>query len=320
MIEEEMQRLESLKGIADNIVNLSYQEAKKLVFQAIPSFPISTDTIDKIHRPDEYGWYRDPSIILRCRPDAISRKGHHIQSPFQTLEDISIVPKKVHHQIPTGRCNQRENPIFYASNYPVTACLEAASNGFTKDFQSTTVTMGAWKIISPLNLAIMTFSSSTLAELDGNTGFSYDRIQSHRKMMRQNIENQITTGIDQRHSADFSMAILDFFSDQFGKMEILHESDYFLSNIYCDAVFNHAFADESNSLYDGILYPSVKNALQEFNIALHPRAMGKLHFVGAEHIWITRHPGDKYQFDSIDKGYLLSNGELHWNVFNHQEV
>jgi RES domain len=259
------------------------------------------------------------SIILRCRPDEISRKGHHIQNPFQKLEDISLVPVKSHHRISTGRCNQKYQPIFYASNYAITACLEAASNGFTKNFQSTTVTMGAWKIYKPLNLSILTFSSATLAELDGNTGFSYERIKAHRTLMRQNIEYQLNNGINHLHSADFSMAILDFFSDQLGKMDILHESDYFLSNIYCDAGFNRAFADESNTPYDGILYPSVKNALQEFNIALHPRAMGKLRFIGAEHIWVTRHPGDKYQFYAIDKGSLLSNGDLRWDVSNHQE-
>jgi hypothetical protein len=59
MSNEEIQRLETLKAIVANIANLSYEEAKKLVFQAIPSFPINTDTIDKIHRPDENGWYRD---------------------------------------------------------------------------------------------------------------------------------------------------------------------------------------------------------------------------------------------------------------------
>lgn len=316
MNELEVQKLTALNSIAANVKNYSYTEVKKMVFQIIPNFLINTDTTDKIRRPKEDGYQRDPSIIFRTRPDDITRKGHSIQQPFQKLENIAIVPPIYFNTIPTGRCNLKGQPIFYSSNYPITACIEAVSSGFTQEFKSTTATMGGWEIIKPLNLAEISFSSSTLKELEGLTNFSYDNIYKYRQTMHDHMKVQVENNTNQKHSSNFNMAVLEFFSDQFGNTNIQHESDYYLSNLYCDVVFNHSYADESGSLYDGVIYPSVRNALQEFNLALHPRAMEKIKFVGAEHIWITKYSGGKFQLDSLDTASMLVNGHLNWQIFN----
>lgn len=320
MNKQELQIMATLHDIAVNLKHLTYTQVKDMVFKAVPSFPINTNTTDKIRRPQEDHYQRDSSIIFRTRPDDITRMGHAIQQPFQKLENISIVPPIELHKIPIGRCNLEKKPIFYSSNYPITACVEAASHGFTQDFKSTTVTMGGWQIIKPLNLAEITFSSLALRELEENSEFSYENIKKYRQNMKDHMKIQIEDDVNQKHSSDFNLSLLEFFSDQFGKIEIIHPSDYYLSNLYCDVIFNYSYADESGSLYDGIVYPSVRNALQEFNVALHPRAMGKIKFIGAEHIWITKYPGNKFQFDSLDSASLLENGDLDWEIFNNSQL
>lgn len=306
--------LNSLETISKNLKIYSYEDLKNLIGYLVPNLPISTGTHDKLWRPKEGIFYRNPRFVYRARPNEIVSKGSTMKMPFHNLVDISIVPTEKTKNISAGRCNKKEERIFYSSNHHTTACIEAASSGFTRDFKNTTATLGCWQIEEPLNLAEIAFSKNTLKSLNQNTQFSYDEINELSCKLYSNLTENLERQPHNSYSIEFISLVYDFLANEFGKVEITTDTDYYLSNIYSDVIFNHSTSNDNGELYDGILYPSVKNALQEFNLAIHPRALKKIKFVCAYQIWITRH-GDSLQFDELERAFADDNGVLKWNIF-----
>lgn len=116
---------------------------------------------------------------------------------------------------------------------------------------------------------------------------------------------------------DYAKEILEFFSDEFGKMDIKTGRNYTLSNFYCDYIFNQTFSNEPTHI-DGIIFPSIKYSYQEFNLVIHPRAMLKISFANASQIWVT-YDGqmNNVQFNPLETSYSDENGNLKWNLFKH---
>lgn len=308
----ENHKLNSIKSILLRLSDFSYPEIKNLIGHLIPTFPIFTDSVALIQRPKQSG-HTDGSHLFRVRPNELRTKGSTMLMPFQNVHEIGIVPKSKKN-IPTGRCNRSGERIFYCSNFSLTACIESLSNGFTKDFTNTTATLGVWKINEPLHLAEMAFSRQAVEQLSKNTAFNYDHITKYTNSWYDHMVSELGKTKDDRYSLDFNIALFELFSDQFGKMEIKNESDYYITNLYSDVIFNHSTSTDDGALYDGIVYPSVRNALQEFNIALHPRAMKKITFLSAEHVWVTRY-GSKFRFDTLETAFADDGEKLEWNIF-----
>lgn len=102
------------------------------------------------------------------------------------------------------------------------------------------------------------------------------------------------------------------------KYPIKTEQNYYLSKLYSDIIFNHSHSDENGGLFDGIIYPSVKNAYQEYNIVLHPRSMHKLKFTGATYVWMTSSGNQNpptVEYTPWETASADQHGTIHWNQF-----
>lgn len=318
MTQKEQNILTELKKIASNINHFSYEQLKYCVGSLVPFLPIITTCEFEILRPKEDGWLRDRKILHRGRVNEIKQTGSTCFFPWQTVDEISHISLEEKHKVKNwGRCNKPEEIRFYCSNYYPTCCNEVASNGFTKSIIAEHITVGDWLLNEPLNLAVVNFSLDKLNEITKLTEFKpahlYDGFYSWVEFCKENFKNSGNT-----HSVDFNIEVLNFFSDQFGVINIKSEHDYYFSNLYCDVVFNHSFADEKGLLYDGVKYPSVKNSYQEYNIVLHPRAMSKLNCIGASNVWVTYHPSDgvsKINYNPLENAFIDDIGNLKWQIF-----
>lgn len=320
MTAKEQYRLKALRDIAENLSHFSFEQFKYAVHSVLPKFPIICDTDNGIRRILKNGSSSvDPSILFRARLNKVIPKGSTMKFPFQTMEEIGLVPEAFADTVPIGRCNKAKERRFYCSNYSITACLETLSKGFTSPYASDTVTLGAWKIQKSLNLAKVLFSLDRIQELGEmnqevyqRSINSYNRIADYTKAWKSHL---LETFDGMNDSPDFLISVFEFFSNQFGRLEIQSERDYWPSILYTDVIFDHSTFDDEGALFDGLMYPSIRNALQEWNLVLHPRALHKLSFVSAEQVWITKHGGGKIQFDSLDNSGVDTSGDLDWSVF-----
>jgi hypothetical protein len=318
MTSREQRVFRELQRIAVKINHFTYEQLKYCVGSLIPNLPIITTAELDILRPSEGGWLRDKRILHRGRVNEIKQQGSTCLFPWQTIDKISHIPLAEKHNVKDwGRCNKPEEIRFYCSNYYPTCCNEVASEGFTKSIIAEHVTVGDWLINEPLNLAVVNFSLKKLNEIAESTKYKpthlYEKHNTWIAFCEERFKNS-----NNSYSVEFNIEVLNFFSDHFGTIDIKSENDYYFSNLYCDVIFNHSFADENGLLYDGVKYPSVKNSYQEYNIVLHPRAMQKLQCIGASNVWVTYHANadvSKINFNPLETASLDEAGNILWNIF-----
>ena len=92
-------------------------------------------------------------------------------------------------------------------------------------------------------------------------------------------KNKLNLLLKQKSDIDSDKSIIEYFSDEFAKLEINCENDYFLSNFYCDQVFENCPNENGILDIDGIIFPSVSFSYQYYNLVLHPRSMSKIKFI-----------------------------------------
>ncbi len=192
------------------------------------------------------------------------------------------------------------------------------TKGFVKDIhQSETVAMGTWIINKPLVLAQVVFSKEKLNGIKHfNPELYDDRIKFTESWYEQTLVG-FQKDVDRQCSIDYAKEILQFFYDEFGKIDIKSGRDYILSNFYSDYIFNQTYTDEPKTI-DGIIFPSVRYSYQEFNIVIHPRAMSKISFVNASQIWVTYdEQTNNAQFNPLETAYSDENGNLKWTLFKY---
>jgi hypothetical protein len=319
MNNRELRILAELNKIGDNVDHFSYEQLKYAVGSLIPNIPISLKDYQQIWRPKE-DWMRDFYMLHRARINQIRAEGFTGLYPWEHERDISHVPLNESHLIKDyGRCNRPGDVVFYCSNYAPTSCCEVLSKGFTKEILMNHVTIGHWRIKSPLTLAQINFSLSKLRELKELTKFPYDNLIKMADGWKDHALKKFgSKGSYFDYSPEFSIAVLEFFSDHFGNTNIKTEHDYYISSLYTDIIFNHSHTDENGGLFDGLIYPSVKNSLQEFNIVLHPRAMNKLKFTGATYAWMTSSLNQNppsVEYTPWETAGATDSGKLIWNQF-----
>ena len=319
MTKKEVKILEELKIIGKNVSHFSYEQLKYAIGALIPNLPIVLADYQRVRRPKE-DWMRDFEMLHRARINQLKGKNFTGLYPWQHERDISHVPLEQPELITDyGRCNRPRDIVFYCSNNAPTSCIEVLSKGFTKKILMHHVTIGHWQIKTPLTLAEVNFSLAKLTELQQQTDFKYDHLIKRSKSWKEHaLKIFAKKGNYPNYSPEFSLAVLDFFSDHFGNINIETEHDYFISSLYTDIIFNHSNTNDEGALFDGLIYPSVKNALQEFNIVLHPRAMSKLKFAEATYAWVTSSVGQDpptVQLSSWETASPDELGNLKWNQF-----
>jgi len=308
-------KLDNIRQVTANINNYTYEETNQILRKLIPHIPIIIYQSDKIPRSDK-GLYRDPSIIYRARPNKPLDKFSTMEMPWTMISEISIVPDKEKDKIDFGRANKEKQSRFYASNDYHSACYEVIWHKFPlkTNEKDQKLTVGKWKIIQPLNLAYIPYSTNYLSKI-----LTYGiKIDKEIFKVSESEKEQIKTLLQiQKDDISQDMSLIEYFSDQFAKQEINCKNDYFLSNFYCDQVFEQCPNENGILDIDGIIFPSVSFSYEFYNIVLHPRSMLKIKFIEAMYIWVTYDNNlKKMQFFPLEQNVFADeSGQINWNKF-----
>jgi hypothetical protein len=311
--------IDNLNNIQKNSQRFTYDEFCTILSHLIPQVPIIPIISECIPRIDK-GFYRDPSIIYRARPNEISNTSPSLSIPWSNILDISIVPEKDEEKIEFGRANKEKQPMFYASNDCHISCYETIWHKFPLQTieKEKNLTVGVWEINQPLNLAFIPFSKSYVNRIKKPGQKIYDDINDLTIKFDNEIDTMLKT---QSRNVTLDKFLLNFFSYQFAKLEINDKSDYYFSNFYCDQVFDRCPNDKGINDIDGIIFPSVCFSYQYYNLALHPRCLSKINFVSAMYVWVT------YSTDTQDMSYIPleqnihadTSGQLNWILFKKKQ-
>jgi hypothetical protein len=309
----------NIRQITANINNYTYEEINQILSKLIPHVPIIIYQSDKIPRSDK-GLYRDPSIIYRARPNKPLDKDSTMEMPWTRISEISLVPEKEKEKIVFGRANKEKQSRFYASNDYQVACYEVIWHKFPLKIneKDQKLTVGKWKIIKPLNLAYIPYSINYLSKIL-NYGI---KIQKDIYKIIEDEKEQINNLLQiQKSDINRDKSIIEYFSNEFAKLEINCKNDYFLSNFYCDQVFEKCPNENGILDIDGIIFPSVSFSYEYYNIVLHPRSMLKIKFIEAMYIWVT-YDNDikKMQFTPLEQNVNADeSGQINWNLFKQKK-
>lgn len=207
------------------------------------------------------------------------------ETPWERLSDISYIPEGKKNKITEfGRVNKPRESMFYCSADLHTACVETFSKGLNyeriKKEGKLHLTVGAWKIEKPLVLNWMTHSEKYFETFRGNLkGLT---LKNHSIETVRANNSKIKELFDEK-----SFKILEFFSDEFAKVDIHKDTDYMLSNYYADRVFDRNPKFRMQGKIDGIVYPSVPTVYDYDNFVFPPEVVeDKLKFLWGFDMWV----------------------------------
>ena len=162
-----------------------------------------------------------------------------------------------------GRANSPFQSMFYGAistkeiKYPrITSLIETSeifrdipNNRFTDAYFL--MTLGKWTITKPVTVIDLIFSKKNIDNIED--------IKMSNQEARKIIEEQYPNNVEQIE------LILEFFSDEFAKENIVTHNDYKISCIYSQVALNQGI--------NGIIYPSVRTKALGYNIALTPSSV-----------------------------------------------
>lgn len=324
--------LKILNYLASNPTDYSYSDLFKLLIKHIPSIPFQYDNTKHIsdYWHDNYEWERDKCIIYRAREnkDEDLWNSYH-KPPYFFLNEISIVPPEALDNVEFGRCNKAREPRFYASTKYNVACIEAITSGFPLEGRqignmggSTRATTGEWKIQENLNLVYINHSKEMLEMVEHINSEYYSNCLKQITVENEHYISKLTQMCMSADEIDYYLSLKDFFTSQFNKIEINSEHDYYLSNFYCDLIFDYSKTN-NNEPIDGIVYPSVAFSMQNKNIVLHPRALKKINATRAFNTWMVYFPhSNNIEFIPDNSGWAgkITNGEITYPLYQKWNV
>lgn len=296
-----------IKDIPIEVRNMSYNElvhACNIHFPKIPFRPLPFN-----NEPFFFGQYdlNGGNAIYRGR--AIKNKEN---KPHQKVSDINYIDTENLHCIKEfGRANKKGESMFYGAFHYPTASFEAISKGENfRNFGSGMVSVGTWLIKKPLKIVALPPSKKYWNKFNDTVDFSLVNNSDLK------IDEEISF-IKSQMKEEIDYEIFELFSDAFANFEIECEQDYYLSNYYKDRVFNKIPGFKVPEKYDAIIYGSVPNGYETYNIVILPDAVDKkMAFMDAMQVWIVhqKQPTENIQFIPVfQKIYADENGKLEWN-------
>lgn len=230
------------------------------IFKTLPTYPIKVPK---------------GTILFRGRPNDET-------GLFMELKQISIKPKEL--VTSYGRANIPNQAVFYCSTNEETVVREVTQwyindNGRAQDLITKKVIGMNW---SPFT-SMMTISAWVVKEdlyvtvlFNGDAQRRSLAIQEYEKDRKNIINGGNANRLKSRNS------ILDFFSQEFGKLDVKHEFEYFYSAFYAYEVYNSEIIEDPSSKLDGVKFASIANDLRGENYALSEEAFkNKIDFLGA---------------------------------------
>ncbi len=295
-----------IKTIPDDVKNMTYNEVVALCNEYFPSLPMLL--VDFTNEPFYFRQQQWGGLNVIHRGRKITNSQNR---PHPNVSDISYIqPKELHKIDRFGRANKKGESMFYGSLNYATACIETLSKGADfRDSGSAMVTIGTWKFETPLTLAQMPHSEKVWKQFYEKVSFKSEKLtEEHIKKHNEEIRKRLRNDLDYE--------ILELFGDAFAKFDIKDDTDYFLSNYYADRVFNRVKGLDPGEEFDGIMYPSVPNSYQEYNIVLTPGVVDtKLKFLNAMQVWVVHYlnKGGGGEFIPIEQRVKADDaGKLSW--------
>lgn len=314
MTRKEEIALHHLRTFALNLNCYEYNQLKPYLQILVPQLPITFHKEKtQLWRMNEDVYARNPDELYRARPNEI-KSSNNLLLPFRKISDLSHIPfDKLHYVKDYGRVNLPNQAIFYSSNFYPTSCVESITNGgrFNED-NSLAVSVGTWIIKKPLILAEIGFSKNKILEVKDLNPDAYQELLNHAERQEEHFFN-LMKSLSLPYSLDYGFEVTRLFLDEFAKTKISSGRDYLLSNYYADVIFNQTKIN--GNLIDGIIYPSIRYGYQEQNIALHPRAMYKLHFGHACNIWAVYSRNGSVEHIPLETAYSKNGQDLNWNIW-----
>lgn len=227
-----MDKFEILKVVSKNLRNTDYRNIFKLISE------LGLSNLIGFQVPEN-------TYIYRIRPTE--------KKPFTKTSQISYNPICKNF----GRANKPNYPIFYGAiqvpsmENPIftntAEILHVLKNGGHSDsIESTSFTIGKWKLKNKLPVVPMIFHDEFLMK---NNLFN----PLNENYAIENIEN------------NKNIEIVKFIANEFAKHDINYPDDYKISAAFSEIIFK-GYKD----LREAIIYPSVRASGNGYNIALTP--------------------------------------------------
>lgn len=187
---------------------------------------------------------------------------------FARLDEIGLKSKDKVHSF--GRANIPGQPVFYACTNQETVAREVtqwyindsgrAQVLFTRGLMgkgwnrsASFITISAWHVIEDLNLGLL---------------FSADEKKRTPGIQRSAVEREKPfIGQSENYHKSFHK-ILDFFSNEFGKIDVKNELEYIYSAYYAYEIYHQTNKQNPLLKLDGINYASIANDCRGENIAI----------------------------------------------------
>ena len=203
-------------------------------------------------------------LVFKMKPGMLVTRAR-LSVGYETKSDLSYKPQ--HLNTTYQRASTPYRTMFYGTivydtrdfidsrAVAIAECSNLAREGIeSKGIEK--FTFGRWKVIQDIELI-------AIVPLNIYTCVKYNPLLDElRKVYRRFIS------LDKRNSNNFQL-LSEFFSQEFGKEDIVNDYDYLIS-----AVFSEIITNDFN--YDGILYPSVRMGGEYgYNVAIKPEAVDK---------------------------------------------
>jgi hypothetical protein len=229
------------------------------LFRTLPTYPI---TIPK------------DSVIFRGRPN----EGN---DDFKELKELGIKPSRLVTSF--GRAHVPKQSAFYASSNEETVAREVTQwyindNGRFQDLISRKIINKNWNG----STSFMTISAWHVKE-DLTLALLFNADSKNRSPYVQECENDyynFTKGNENRLKS--RKMLLDFFSTEFGKVDVKHESEYLFSAFYASEIFANEITETQDVEFDGVKFASIANENRGENYAIKQSSFKKkIEFLGA---------------------------------------
>jgi hypothetical protein len=229
------------------------------LFRTIPTYPV---TIKK------------DTVIFRGRPN----EG---EEDFKELKDLGIKPSRLVKSY--GRAHIPHLSAFYASSNEETVAREVTQwyvndNGRAQDLITKGIMGMNWNPFT----SFMTISAWHVKE-DLTLALLFNADSKNRSTYIQECEKDyynIAKGNENRLKS--RKLILDFFSNEFGRLDVKHESEYLFSAFYASEVYAYEITESQDMRFDSVKFASIANENRGENYAIKESSFKtKLEFLGA---------------------------------------
>jgi len=201
---------------------------------------------------------------------------------FTHLDEIGLKPKDKVHSF--GRSNIPGEAVFYACTNEETVAREVTQwyindSGRAQDLITRRIMGMGWNAFT----SFMTISAWHVTE-DLNLALLFNADDQKRTAAIQAIALERTKPADgqsENYHKSFHK-ILDFFSNEFGKLDVKHELDYIYSAYYAYEIYHQSNKANPSLTLDGVKYASIANDCRGENVALCETAFRKkISYLGA---------------------------------------